>query len=57
VGQQAEILKDFKQKGKADQSIDSAWPKPHVFSHIWNIDLIQRQRYYETLVTQRGGHI
>jgi hypothetical protein len=31
--------------------------KLHVFSHMWNTDLIQIQQYYEKLVTLRGGHI
>jgi hypothetical protein len=31
--------------------------KPHVFSHMWIIDLIQIQEYYEKLVTLRGGHV
>jgi hypothetical protein len=26
----------------------------HVLSHMWNIDLIQMQQYYEALVTQKG---
>jgi hypothetical protein len=25
--------------------------------HMWNIDLIKMQKYYETVVTLRGGHI
>jgi hypothetical protein len=28
--------------------------KPHVLSHMWNIDLTQMQLYYETLVTLKG---
>jgi hypothetical protein len=32
-------------------------PKLHVLSHMWNIDLLQTQQYYETLVTLRDGHI
>jgi hypothetical protein len=32
-------------------------PKLHVFSHVWNIDLIQIQQDYEKQVTLRGGHI
>jgi hypothetical protein len=28
-----------------------------IFSILWNIDLIQIQQYYETLVTLKGGHI
>jgi hypothetical protein len=31
--------------------------KPYVFSHMRNIDLIQRQQCYEKQVTLRGGHI
>jgi hypothetical protein len=30
--------------------------KKHVFSHMWNIDIIQIQRY-EKQFTLRGGHI
>jgi hypothetical protein len=30
--------------------------KNHVFSHIWNIDLIQIQQYNDKQVTLRGGH-
>jgi hypothetical protein len=29
-------------------------PKSCTFSLMWNIDLIQMQQYYETLVTLRG---
>jgi hypothetical protein len=29
--------------------------KPNVFSHMWSIDLIQIQQYYEKPVTPRGG--
>jgi hypothetical protein len=28
-----------------------------VFSHTWNVDLIQIQKYYEKQVTVRGSHI
>jgi hypothetical protein len=31
--------------------------KLHVLSHMWNIDLMQMQQYYEALVTLRGGHV
>jgi hypothetical protein len=31
--------------------------KLHVFSHMWNIDLIQIQQYYDKQVTRKGGHI
>jgi hypothetical protein len=31
--------------------------KSHMFSHMWNIDLIQIQQYYEQQVTLREGHI
>jgi hypothetical protein len=31
--------------------------KSNVFFHIWNIDLIQIQQYYEKQVTLRGDHI
>jgi hypothetical protein len=31
--------------------------KSHIFSLMWNIDIIQMQQYYETLVTLRGGNI
>jgi hypothetical protein len=31
--------------------------KQHVLSHMWNIDLIQTQQYYEKLVTLKGGYI
>jgi hypothetical protein len=30
--------------------------KLHVFSHMWNIELIQIQQYYEKQVTLSGGH-
>jgi hypothetical protein len=30
--------------------------KGHVFSHMWNTDLIQIQQYYENRVMLRGGH-
>jgi hypothetical protein len=30
--------------------------KSCMFSHMWNIDLLQMQRNYETLATLRGGH-
>jgi hypothetical protein len=26
-------------------------------SHMWNIDLIQTQKYYEEQVTLMGGHL
>jgi hypothetical protein len=29
--------------------------KLHVFSHTWNVDLIQIQQYYEKHVTQMTG--
>jgi hypothetical protein len=29
----------------------------HVFSHMWNIDLIQIKQYYEKQFTLRVGHI
>jgi hypothetical protein len=32
-------------------------PKAAFFSHMWNIDPIQIQQYYEKQVTLRGGHI
>jgi hypothetical protein len=35
-------------------SEDQKW---HAFSHMWTINLIQIQQYYEKQVTQRGGHI
>jgi hypothetical protein len=31
--------------------------KVHVFSHMWNIDLIQISQYFEKLVTLKGGYI
>jgi hypothetical protein len=31
--------------------------KPHTFSHMWHIDLILIQLYYEKQVTLKGGHI
>jgi hypothetical protein len=31
--------------------------KGYVFSHTWNIDLIQTQQYYEKQVMLRRGHI
>jgi hypothetical protein len=31
--------------------------RPYFPSHMWSIDLIQMQQYYETLVTLRGGHV
>jgi hypothetical protein len=30
--------------------------KSHIFSHMWNIHLIQMQQNYEKLVTLEGGH-
>jgi hypothetical protein len=30
--------------------------KGHMFSLMWNTDLIQIQKYYEKQVTLRGGH-
>jgi hypothetical protein len=30
--------------------------KSHVFSHLWNIDPLEIQKYYEKQVTLRGGH-
>jgi hypothetical protein len=35
----------------------SSCQKPHVFSHMWNADLLQIQQYYEKQVTIRRGHI
>jgi hypothetical protein len=32
-------------------------PRTTCFSHIWNIDLILIQPYYEKQVTLRGDHI
>jgi hypothetical protein len=32
-------------------------PKAHVPSHMWNIDLMQIQQYYEKQVMLRGRHI
>jgi hypothetical protein len=31
-------------------------PKLHVFPHMWNKDLIQRQQSYEKQVTLKRGH-
>jgi hypothetical protein len=31
--------------------------KSLIFSLMWNTNLIQMLRYYETLVTLRGGHV
>jgi hypothetical protein len=31
--------------------------KSHTFSHMWKIELIKIQQYYEKQVTLRGGHI
>jgi hypothetical protein len=31
--------------------------KSHIFSHVWNVDLIQMQQYFEKQVTLKGGHI
>jgi hypothetical protein len=31
--------------------------KSHIFSHKWNIDLIQIHQYYEKQVMLRGGYI
>jgi hypothetical protein len=31
--------------------------KSHMFSHMWNIDLIQKQQHYEKQVTLKRGHI
>jgi hypothetical protein len=28
-----------------------------MFSHMWNIDLIQKQQHYEKQVTLKRGHI
>jgi hypothetical protein len=40
------ILSEISQAQKA---------KGHVFSHMWNIDLIQIQQYYEKQVTNERG--
>jgi hypothetical protein len=32
-------------------------PNAHVFSHMWNINLMQIQQYYEKRVMLREGHI
>jgi hypothetical protein len=42
------ILCDVSQAQKA---------KNHVFSHMWNIDLIQMQQYYEKQVMVKGVHV
>jgi hypothetical protein len=31
--------------------------KPDVFSHMWNIDLIQIQQYHKKQITLSRGHI
>jgi hypothetical protein len=31
--------------------------KNHIFSHMWNVDLIQIWQYYKKQVTLRGCHI
>jgi hypothetical protein len=31
--------------------------KNHIFSHLWNTDLIQTQQYCENQVMLMGGHI
>jgi hypothetical protein len=40
------------------------WNKPgsegqqlHTFSHMWNTDLIQIEKYYAKHITLRGGHV
>jgi hypothetical protein len=32
-------------------------PKLHVLSHMWNIDLIQIQQYYDKQVTKVRSHM
>jgi hypothetical protein len=36
--------------------LDTEGQKVYALSHLWNIDLIQMQQYYETLLTLRSGH-
>jgi hypothetical protein len=42
---------------KKEDRTDLEDQKPHVFSHMWSIYLIQIQEYYEKQVMLRGGHI